>query len=1033
MSCWKDLDSLVSRGKKTAKASSLGGLHAKREETLSQFFTPAWVVRFLWDTISEAFEPARRYRLLDNSIGSASMFRYADPTQHTLHGFDVDGELVDQVSGVLEASGYRVDIQQAGMQEVSLGRYSAALINPPFSINLASPNLTPYPGVTHYGRHGPDTSALSHEYALMQALDYADIVAAVVPHTATVRLEAGEYGERARGRLRAIYALPRDSFKQESVEAVSTDLLIFGDVKRGPWEVVRDAITTDSKASPLPGLACTEEARLTQRGVRVVGVDDQGPAITTPVTGERQVTLTRAGRHVKLVFRDGATEAKVKNALLERRLISSRFHRYPAKTRFAGQLRLNLEVIALQDDPKAALDSLMEMIKNAGGEPEVTDQLRGGLAAVVREHRKMSVPYGRVVYRKGSPAFTAKARRMAMINRYQRGAVVALGEEVQALRIDSGFDVTTPRGTFQCEHDSFLALFEIDESAAGESYWEEVHPPIRASFPQEIAQLERRARGLGLDKWLTWDFQMEDLCELAFRPRGGVCGWQMALGKTRLALALATLLEGASLIVVKSRLVDEMGRELDALGLDRSQYQLIDGLQDIHELRKVNIISYDRLKRPLDSRYPKLTLAKRLKGRIANVICDEGGVLSNLDSQQTRALWLLGGRRRFAFDGTPMANYPREMLPLACWAVGEERSYQPYSVNGGHIEACHFISAEFQKTGRQAFLDDFVCFEWATNEFLDSGKGAKREIPKIRSANIGLFRAWTGPLIKRRVQQEPAVTQHVTFPVPTLHDPIEVDWDFGHLCLYVEAVEDFAQWYRDYAEACGEEGKSLNLTVILARLEACFKAANVPHTVSGFSSPYRPLTSKQRECLSLIEAEIAKGRRPIVFARSPSVLNRLAHELEARGVSSLVFTGQETIKKRVQRLNEDIRDGDKQVMLASLGVTQDGLNLPELNTFIFYNRSFKAREEFQAIYRLIRPTQGKDVYGYFLHLAGSIDEYMGQLIEWKALASETGLDYGEAVNDDSEFVHFDAFFRGFLESLPQLKAQIETMQQRRIA
>lgn len=1033
MSSWNDLDALISRGRQASKSTSLGGLHAKREETLSQFFTPAWVVGFLWGSIAGAFDPNERYRLLDNSIGSASMFRYAEPAQHTLHGFDIDGELVDHVADALDTAGYRVDIQQAGMQEVSLGRYSAALINPPFSINLASPNLTPYPGVTHYGRHGPDTSALSHEYALMQALDHADVVAAVVPHTATERLERGEYGDAAKGRLRAVYTLPRDSFKQESVETVNTDLLIFGNVKRGPWAVIRESINEKCVASSLPGLSCTSESALGQRGVRVVGVDDTGPAITTPVSRDRLVTLTRAGRHVAMLFRDGATEAKVKNALFEKRLVSTHLHRYPSKTKYAGQLRLSLDVLALQDDPHAALGSLVDMIQNAGGEPVVTDQLRGGLDAVVREHRKMTIPYGRVVYRKGSPSFQATARRMAIINRHQRGAVVALGQTVQALRTNTGFDVTTERGTFQCEHDTFLSLFAIDEDAAGESYWEEVHPPIRQSFPQEIGQLEQRAHRLGLDKWLTWDFQLEDLYELAFRPRGGVCGWQMALGKTRLALSLSLLLEGTSLIVVKSRLVDEMSRELEALGLDSSDFQMIEGLEDISSLRKINIISYDRLKRPLDARYPKLTIAKQLKGRIANVICDEGGVLSNLDSQQTRALWLLGGRRRYAFDGTPMANYPREMLPLASWAIGEERSYQPYSVTGGHLEPRHFISAEFQKTGRQAFLDDFVCFEWATNEFLDSGKGAKREIPKIRSANLNRFRAWIGPLIKRRVQQEPAVRKHVAFPVPTLHEPINVEWDINHLCLYVQTVEEFAEWYRRYAESCGEEGKSLNLTVILARLEACFKAANAPHTVSGFASPYHSLTSKQQMCLSKIEDEIAKGRRPIVFARSPSVLKRLSAELDRRGISNLVFTGQETIKKRLKRLNDDIRDGDTQVMLASLGVTQDGLNLPELNTFIFYNRSYKAREEFQAIYRLIRPTQSRDVYGHFLHLAGSIDEYMGQLIEWKALASEAGLDYGEAVNDESEFVHFDAFLRSFLESLPVLKAKIETLQHRKIA
>ncbi|WP_304526906.1 SNF2-related protein [Halomonas sp. I5-271120] len=934
----------------------------------------------------------------------------------------------------MDDAGYRIDIQHAGMQDVVLGRYSAALINPPFSIPLASPNLTPYEGVTHYGRHGPNTSALSHEYALAQALAHADIVGALLPRTTTNRLLSGEFGEKAYGRLRAVYSLPSDTFSAEQVEAVTTDLLVFGSHRRSASQaIVRERIDQDSQPAGLGGLSCRTEAQLGAARIRLVDIDDTGPAITTPVTGDPRVTMTRAGRAVKLVFRDGATEARVLNALMMKQLISTHHHRYPAKTHYAGQLRLSLDVIAMQEDPGAALDELADMIESAGGQPEVTAQLRNGLASVVHEHRKMSVPYGRVVYRKGAPDFRATARKMGMINRQQRGAAVAPGEEVQAQRTEQGFNVTTPRGVFQCEHDAFLALFEIEEDAAGADYWEEVHPPIKARFPQQIAQLERRAKARGLDQWLTWDFQLEDLCELAFRPRGGICGWQMALGKTRLALALAILLEGPSLIVVKSRLVDELYRELETLGVPESSYQAIEGAGDTHELRKVNIISYDRLKRPLDPRLPKLTLAKRLKGRISNVICDEGGVLSNLHSQQTRALWQLGGRRRYAFDGTPMANYPREMLPLASWAVGEERSYQPYSVSGGHLDAAHFRSAEFQQTGRQAFLDHFVTFEWATNEFLDSGVGAKREIPKIRSGNVPRFRQWIGPQIKRRVQQEPAVAKHVAFPVPTLHEPISIDWDLDHLMLYVEAVEDFANWYREYAREQDENGKALNLTVILARLEACFKAANAPHTVSGFSRPYHPLTSKQRACIEMVEKEVAKGRRPIVFARSPSVLSRLSKELGKRGVSNLVFTGKETIKRRMAKLNANIREGDAQVMLASLGVTQDGLNLPQLNTFIFYNRSFKSRQEFQAIYRLIRPTQDKDVYGYFLHMAGSIDEYQGQLIEWKMLASEAGLDYGEAISDESEFVHFDAFFRGFIETLPDLKAQIEAMRGQQVA
>ncbi|AJY53303.1 SNF2-related protein [Halomonas sp. KO116] len=1030
---WTILDELASRGSRATKAQNMGGLHAKRKETLSQFFTPAWVVKAAWSLISPAFAPGCRYRLLDNSIGAGSMFRFAQAEQHTLHGLDVDQELIDAVTDRLDAAGYQVDIKAIPMEDAVLGQYSAALINPPFSITLSSPNLTPFPGVTTFGKHGPHTSALSHEYALAQALDNADIVAAVVPRTTTQRLTAGELGDLDK-RLVAVYRLPANAFTQENVVSVTTDLLIFGEpAQQAKWHD-GGTLSPDALPSPLPTLlACREERMLKTKPVGAIGVDEGEPVVSLPVTGDTRVVMDRAGRHIKLTFHDAATEVRVKNALWESRLISNELHRYSPTTRYAGQYRLSLDAIVLQKDPMAALESVAARITEAGGNPTITAQLRHGVASLVKEHQQMSIPYGRWVYRKGTPSFSATAKRLAMIDKRQRTSVVAMGETVTALRSNDGFNVTTARGVFAMNHDAFFSLFDMEEQAASADYWEAIHPPIREHYPQRISQLEAQARALGLDRWLTWDFQLEDLCELAFRPVGGVCAWQMALGKTRLILALALLQPGKSLIVVKSRLVDELMRELALLKVPADHYQAITRASDLASLSKINIVSYESIRRPLNVKWPKLTLARRLKGRFANIYCDEGGLLSNAHSQQTQAVWSLGGKKHYVFDGTPMANYPRDMLPLACWTMGAERSYQPYSVDAGFMYPELFNSAYKQSKGRQEFHNHYVTMAWSTNEFHETGQGAKREIPKIRSAGLARFRQWLSPMVKRRVQQEPDVARHVSFPVPTLHEPIAVEWDIDHLVTYVQTVEEFADWYRDYQERTNADGKSLNLTIILQRLEACFKAANAPHTLSGVVAPYLPTTSKQRACIDLIVKEVGKGRRPIVFARNPSTLERLKRLLDSQGITSMVFTGAEGIKARTKRLNAEIREGDTQVMLASLGVTQDGLNLPEMNTFIFYNRSFKAREEFQGIFRLLRAAQTKDVYGYFLHLAGSLDDYQGQLIHWKALASESGLDYGEGMDDDAEFVHFDAVLQRFIASLPGLKDKIDNLRQRQRA
>ncbi len=480
-----ELEQLQSRGSLADNAGSLAGLHEKRKETLSQFFTPAWLVKFIWETLSPVFDNTEnKYSLLDNSIGAAAMFRYADPERFHLYGMDADGKLVDEVVSILDECGYRFDIVHAHLETVDLEKFSAALINPPFSIPLSSPFLKAFPGITHYGKHGPDTSALSHEYAVAQALSHCDIVAAVVPAT-TKHIIAQNTAMASR--LRAVFELPSTTFEDENVKSVKTDLLIFGRALQGPAanapesiRVKRGAIDENTPAPALFQLNCRtmEEIGYSRHAIRSNGIEQSKPVITTPVTGNNTVTLVRAGRWIKLQFADGATEGKVLNAIYRNRLFSDYTHKYPSKTRYSGQFQLNLDVIAMQDAPFETLSHVCDVIRNAGGEPVVSEQLKAGIKAIIIENQRMGIPFGRTVYRKGTTEFKATAKRMALINRTQKGAAVAMGELVKASRSESGFLVQTGRGQFSCEHDTFFSLFTPENDVLEAGYWEEVHPPI---------------------------------------------------------------------------------------------------------------------------------------------------------------------------------------------------------------------------------------------------------------------------------------------------------------------------------------------------------------------------------------------------------------------------------------------------------------------------------------------------------------------------------------------------------------------------
>jgi hypothetical protein len=1033
MNPWLSLDQIKSRGAKASKPGSLSNLHQHRKVTLSQYFTPQWVVKFAWDCIKHAFKATdSKYSLLDNSVGTASMFRCASPDRFNLHGIDIDGEAINKLNAVFDGTEFETNFVNASMCSVELTNFSVGLINPAFSIQLNSPSLEVFEGITHCGPLGMNTSASSHEYALAQALEHCDVVCAVIPSSVTKKLMNDEYQCIDKKRLRGIFNLPDDTFILENVTCVAVDLLIFSTTIRASrperfFDAIRveKAINPQSEAPKL-NVQCSPFAQMRRAEIKAIGFNASEPTVKTQASDNKSVFLRKAGRNIKMCFLDGATEAKVKNKIYSALLVADKDKQYPTKAKYSGQFKLSIDVLVLQPDPFQSLDEICRLIVSCGGEPIIDKQLHIGITKMLAHHNKMMTPFSRDAYRRGNKVITAASKLTVMLNTFEVGAVVKKGEVVTAVRNDGHFILKTLRGEFFCDNQKFFNTFEVSENVSNSFYWESVNPPIAEQYPAEIDVIKNKAKALGLDMWSDRDYQLNDLYELAFKKMG-ICGWQMALGKTRLELALALLLQGPSVIVVKSRLIDELKRELDALNVCQSQVNFISKPRHAMSLLKLNVISYEKLRSAISKKAPGYTYAHLLKSNVTNLFVDEGGCLSNANSKQSISLKRINAKNRFIFDGTPSPNYPREMLGLLCFVSDPSTSYMPYSERNSDVFISEglFTLGHLASRARNEFTKDFAVFEWATNEFLETGAGAKREVPKIKTENLEKYRKLIAPYLKRRIQQEPEVKKYVDFPVPTLNTPISVSWDVNHLVEYVKTVEEFSRWYAKHMEEQSED-KAGNLAEILMKLEACFQATNVPSQISGYANAFEALTSKERVCVDLVIEEVEKGRRPIVFARNPIVLTRLSKELNKYGVSNIVFTGQESIVKRTKRLNDHIREGDTQVMLASIGVTQDGLNLHQLNTFIFYNRSYKAREEFQAIYRLVRPLQKTDVYGHFLHLEGSIDEYMGQLIEWKTLASEAGLDYGEQP-ENKDFFHFERFIKGFLESIPALHDKVRLL------
>lgn len=1017
----------ASLGSTAERPGSLGGLAAARARNLAQFFTPDAVAALLWRIASPAMDaalarrPGARVALLDNSVGSGRLLQFADPDKHTLAGADVHGPSLDVLTDAAEAAGFRVDFVHAGMEAIEPHGFAVGLLNPPFSIHLDSPTLMQLPG-NSYGTFGPASAAVSHRFAVEQALHACNMVLAIVPRSASALwlADAGYHD-----RLRAVLTLPAGSFREEGTD-VAVDLVVFGDV-REPAAPIELVLSSLDDALPDFDLHCYNTSEQHPGALSATHVQAGACTIKEPATGDNRVRIGHKSSRITLKFFDGLTRAMVENGLLRRPVRPpADNHRYPDGIRFAGQGQFDIELYLLQDDPMACLHALENRIRELGGTPVVDEGLRNYLRKRIRRHKRESTPYRHVVRAVGAQAagvgtgaLRAIPKRNRLVNPNKWGTSVLLKDVAYDVAVDGGdYVVTHPAAGEQLRlpEADFLASFALEgqQDTAGE--WLVVHEGRVAAFPELAAAIRADMARLGVDTWLDRDYQTHDIAEMRMGRRGGCLAWVMALGKSRAALALALLGGERSLIVLEPQLIDEMRDEIHKIGLSADQWQVITRPEHCGRLRRVNIVSYNRLRRPISEGAGRRTYASLLRRRIGTLVADEGDVLTNHASQQSRAIAMVSPRRRYLLAGTPVRNMPRDILGVTTYVGGDGTALQPFGRHRPYADPVLHRNMDTAHTGARHFMDTHSVVEWVTHEFVDSGMvtGAKREVPKVR--NIAQLRKFAAPLLKRRTQEEPEVARYIQIPkansfVTTL------EWDADHLRHYIEIADHFAAWYREARKLATGRATGLNLVALLARVGAVERANTCPQFATpGFGS-YAPLTSKQRYLIDRMETLTNEGRKTLCFVEQPMMVNILVRELAKRGVEAVPFHGGIPIMARVKDMNRRFRQGSAPVMVATRSTCQAGYNIPQANYVLSGDRNWVARTEEQALYRVLRGEQKNPVDAEYVHLAGSIDIYQDQTVRMKKDTIGATIDFLVPQLQEAEFLHMDAIFDRFIEDL----------------
>lgn len=1040
MGWYEPLRAIESKGSKAVRPGSLAGLHAARQEHEGQFFTSDALAAFVWRLVtfveqrasSKAVNFSRSgtslISLWDNSIGSGRLVQFADPERHAIYGCDVDDIAVAQLSKTLGEAGFKSKIELAGMEAVRASAMNIAIINPPFSCRIESPAMQPFAS-SAFGRYGPNTSAVSHMYAIEQALDCADVVFAILPSTfASSFQDASE-------RLRAVYTLPAGLFANQGTQ-VSVALLAFGSLTSSE-EVKR--ISIKALDEPLDDLGLSIRY-ITEPRVKRISIDANEPTITLPVTGDKRVKIVHDGRKIRLKFGCGFMQAKVMNDILRCRASEKRHegHRLPKGVVYHGQGLLDAEMHVAQTDPIASLMRLPNIVRNHGGEPELSDSLLGYIKRRAKEVKRERTPLRHIVQGVDARAAVGSigiAKKTHLADPSKWGSpVIKAGQSVKIAPDGDKYQFEVAGTVYRASRDELELRFDLIWETSAEDDclsdgWYVAHHGRAKAFPDVAAFWRRRAISLGLDKWLSWDFQFEDTIELLISPRGAIAAWEQCLGKARLSAALCMLGgDGPGVICAPSYLVDESAAEFQKIGLNPDSWQIIDCAEKLQSLKRINLISLTRIRMPVQTKPVvqadgtlkaigrKHTYGKALRRRVSVLVVDEGELLANSHSDQSQAIRSVSPKRCYVLSGTPIGNLPRNVLPLMQEVGGDGTAGQIWGDQHPKLDPTRIDQMAYSERGTDAFREKFVTTEWVTKEFLDdmTSSAAKREIPKL--ANVDKYREAIAPFVLRRLVAEPDVAKHIRIPTP---DEIvtTLKWNPDHLSHYLTVADDFANWYVNQFE----EKRGKNLVALLARIGAVVMANNAPQRGNDFHHYSGGLTSKQEYAINRLEEWTEDGNKNILFCHSPHTAELVARELKLRSVDSVVMHGGITKQKRRKALDEGFRYGEVPNLIATCQTCQAGYNIPQANRVLLYDRDWTFKVEDQAIKRTLRHDQKRQVLVERLHIEGSVDEYQAQMVAFKADCAKAGLDWAAPTMSDVAFVHIDTILAKFVDNLAAIR------------
>jgi hypothetical protein len=1007
--------------------------HARREGNFGQFFTPQSVTKIMAQAVGicnhpawgdKWEEPTNEGSIVDLSgCGNGRMFEFAPKSWHK-SGIEIDplaaraARLIYPEAEIIEADLISLNPPPIPKYYSNWERpYTVAMINPPFSIQLRSQARLDLIDAK-WGIWGQATSIASHWAALEMAIRMAYTVVAVLPTTA---LE-GE-NEKAFNKIRekTNYVmrldLPTNTFKSEGTEWPCSVIILTSDhISRKTYEPE----TWEEAESCIAGwvennIKEYQSYRASHRVPAMFAFNRQHcgkPELSSFIKTTTEITKSRK-----------MPQGNETDLPTIRMCVSGRSNKIILKPNNAYAM-MALEVTRLYEGwisspgfkPQSRLNWACDLTRNAGSATAKINEVAHALTKYV----DLNVTIDEQLMN-----YAAKADRKTTIELTPHSQWIKKGDEWEKRDVDDiDIEDHPAKDAIASRHGTNTKLANMLKEGLTIKKWDRrIQKHVEHTYPP-----------------LTlYDFTVNDIVRTLGR-KSVIYSAKQGLGKTRYSVG-TLLASGATrgLWILESRLVEEFKRELSKIGM-LQHFKLIEKKKDLKDLRLINVITYSRLWKSVSHRSkdedkpwgPAGSFAAILAKRRMTIIIDEAHKIKSATSKQAIAARYLcqKAKRVILMTGTAIQSYPRNILGLIAAGWGDGSSMNPYGyrrpVEGLYSPEGPGRDREALIKGVTNFVDKFCDVMWYTPQFAQTAStGQKsREIPRLR--NPPLWNSFVHPKIIRRVPAEPEVraSGFKTPEAKPIYIPVDPKKD--HFAYYHLVLAKFAEIWE---ELLNKNETVSNIAHILPMLNALRFASTAPFVKHEWNALYPTLkegyhepTALIEKALTLINGWVENGDKVVVGAHTPAALKYLADmlsEINKYIPDAEPINPQLALDSNIASRNKAInaaRDTDLfPVLLISVGMGKEGLNLPEFSRLLTLDLGWVPGDLDQFRHRILRPGQSSDVEIVHLYHQGMIDSYMRQLNEAKMDGISQAIDGQISTFDYDEWADYKTFTLRMLE------------------